>query len=370
MTDPPGAETFADTTNQPGQVVPAATPRRRDRIKLTLLVLWLRATLLVTPRPTTLMVRKLFAASAEKRAAIQLANAPADVTALIDERYGTGPDALMDLYLPAGAADSAGLPAIVWTHGGAFVGGTKDEIGGYLRMLAAHGFVVVGLRYTLAPEGRYPTPVRQVMAALAYLSEHAERYHLDPTRLVLAGDSAGSQITAQVAALITNPRYAGQLGIAPGIPPSAVRGVELCCGVYNLVDIPEHGPLRRVIKAIGWAYSGTRNFRSDAAFADSTSIPSHITGDFPPAFVTAGNGDPLLSQSVAMIGALRDHGVQVEALMYPADHEPRLPHEYQFELHLDDGRAAFRPPRRLRANPHGLIPLVDSTRPGLRSTDG
>lgn len=336
------AESPQSTAQRPGEVVPASPPGRGAKLRLTAPVLWLRCTLLFTPAPTARVVRSLFAKSAEKRAAVQLADAPTDVDTVIDGRYGPDPDELMDVYTPhSTTGNRSALPAIVWTHGGAFVGGTKDEIGGYLRMLAGHGFVVVGLRYTLAPEGRYPTPVRQVMRALGYLTEHAEQFRIDPNRLVLAGDSAGAQITAQVAALVTNPGYARQLGVTPSITGDQLRGVELCCGVYNLADIPGHGRLRRVVNAIGWVYSGTRRFRRNVDFTGTTSIPAWVTADFPPAFVTAGNGDPLLPQSQTIVAALRAKNVAVETLFYPPDYQPTLGHEYQFELHLADGRTAF-----------------------------
>ena len=99
------------------------------------------------------------------------------------------------------ARSEAALPVVVWTHGGAFVGGSKEEIGGYVQMIADRAFAVIGIRYTLAPEGRYPTPIRQLLAALAHLQGHAARLHLDPTRILLVGDSAGAQVTA----LVTNP---------------------------------------------------------------------------------------------------------------------------------------------------------------------
>lgn len=344
MTDTASPGPSDDPTSasaSPGQVVPTPSLSRWDRLRLMLYVLWLRVTLWFTPRPTTRAIRKLFAASAAPRAARQLATAPSDVAATIDTPYGPDKDMLMDVYVPPAAHDRRALPTIVWTHGGAFVGGTKDELGGYLRLLAAQGFTVVAVRYTLAPEGTYPTPIRQVMTALTCLTDQADRWHIDPTRLILAGDSAGAQITAQVTALVTNPTYAAELGITPGIDPSQLRGVELCCGVYDLAEVPDRGPFRHVIAAVGWAYSGNRRFRSDGAFTTSISIPARLTAAFPPAFVTAGNADPLLSQSESMVAALRHHEVAVEALFYPSDHQPRLGHEYQFDLDLAEGRAAF-----------------------------
>ncbi len=299
----------------------------------------LRASLLVSPRPAVLLVRRQFAAGVVDRTARLDALAPADVTAVLDEPYGPHPDEVLDVFHPAGAAGA--LPTVVWTHGGAFVGGTKDELRGWFRLLASHGFTVVAPRYTRAPEARYPTPVRQVLAALAHVQEHADRFHVEPSRLVLAGDSAGAQISAQVATLVTVPSYARDLGLEPTVDAAQVRGTVLCCGVFDLAQISRTSPLRDVLRACGWAYSGNRHFEDDERFLSTMSVGRHVTAAFPSTFVTVGNADPLRVQSQTLATTLERHGVDVETLFFPTDHEPALPHEYQFEADTADGVAAL-----------------------------
>ncbi len=82
-----------------------------------------------------------------------------------------------------------GLPLVVWVHGGAYVAGDKADLASYLKILAGRGFVVVGLNHALAPGAQYPQPVEQVNRALAFLASKAGDHHLDPSRIVLAGDS-------------------------------------------------------------------------------------------------------------------------------------------------------------------------------------
>jgi acetyl esterase/lipase len=208
-------------------------------------------------------------------------------------------------------------------------------------MIADAGFTVVGLRYSLAPEATYPTPIRQVMTALAHLQNSADRLHVDPTRLVLAGDSAGAQISAQVAAMITNPDYARQVGVASTVDPAQLRGVALCCGIFDLAAINPSSSFKNFFKAVGWAYSGTRDYQHNQPFVATVSVTNHLTADFPPTFLTAGNADPLAPQSAALAALLTAKGVEVDTLFYPPDHQPPLGHEYQFDLDLEDGRIAL-----------------------------
>jgi acetyl esterase len=303
----------------------------------------LRASLKVTPRLMVWVIRRQFAESGKQLAASLRAQRPANVSAVIDEHYGEHPDARLDVYIPEAAAKSdMQLPTVVWTHGGGWVGGSKDEIGDYFRMIAAAGFAVVGVEYPLAPGARYPTPVRQVMAALRHLQANADRLRVDPNRLVLAGDSAGAHITAQVAAIVTNAGYGEEVGVTSTITPDQLRAVALCCGPYDLALVNPDSPLKNFILTVAWAYSGTRGYRNNEHFMSTTTVTSHVTEAFPPTFITAGNADPLLAHSHTLASALESKGVDVETLFYPEDHQPELPHEYQFDVMLDDGSSALR----------------------------
>jgi acetyl esterase len=325
-----------------GAIARTPEPSGWQRIRIALQVFALRISLLFSPRPTAHAIRRLFARTGAERAARLLADAPHGVLAALDQSYDSHPDCKLDVYLPGSATASEDtLPVIVWIHGGAFVGGTKDEYGGYFRLLASQGFVVVAPRYSLAPESTYPVPTRQLMAALRWVGANSGRFHMDPNRIVLAGDSAGAQLAAQLAALITNPAYVDALGIAPSMAPARLRGVALCCGIFDVTRLKDDSPYRPLFAAIGWAYSGTRDYRTNARFVDTVSVFSYVTREFPPTFITAGNNDPLERQSQDFAVALIEADVDLETLFYPEDHEPPLPHEYQLELGLEDARVAF-----------------------------
>jgi acetyl esterase/lipase len=296
-----------------------------------------RATLLVSPRLAALLVRRVFAVDGAKLAAALARHAPAGVDSLVDERYGDEPDMLLDVYRPTSAGGL--LPVVVWIHGGGFVGGAKEELAGYLKLVASHGFAVVGPRYALAPEHRYPTPPRQITAALAYLRANSDRLGTDTARIVLAGDSAGAHVAAQLALLVTTPGYADTVGIAPTIAATQLRGLVLACGPYDL-RLARHSATpagRDLIHTLLWAYSGTRRYLDDPAFAQ-WSIPDNVTPAFPPALVTVGNADPLRPHSERLVEALRTAGAEVETVFFADGHEPPLGHEYQFDLDTEEGQ--------------------------------
>jgi acetyl esterase/lipase len=296
-----------------------------------------RVSLLISPWPAALLMRRVFAAGRPRLTAALDRHAPANVTGLIDERYGADPDMLLDLFRPASA--SGPLPLVAWVHGGGFVGGTKEELAGYFKLVASHGFAVAAPRYSLAPRRRYPTPLGQLMQALRYLQDNAGRLLIDPDRIVLAGDSAGAHIAAQAGALVTTPGYAGVVGITPTVTAAQLRGLVLACGPYDL-QLARHpaAPAGRLFVQVSMhAYSGKRRFLDDPAFA-AWSVTDHLSPAFPPVLITAGNADPLLPHSELLAARLQALGTETETLFFPAGHQPPVDHEYQFDLDTDAGQ--------------------------------
>lgn len=299
----------------------------------------LHATLWFSPYPMARAVRRQFAASgaATNRALEELA--PPAVEWWFDEPYGPARDEVLDLYRPFDAdGERPMLPAIVWVHGGGFVGGDKSHLRGWCCLLAAHGFAVVAPRYSLAPEVEYPTPVQQVVDVISHLGRDAARLGVDPRRVVLAGDSAGAQIAAQVAAVLTDAAYAEACDVEVAQGTSAPVATVLCCGPYDLGLVrPGKGLMADFETCCMWSYSGSRTFRTSRSFA-TMSVVAHVTADFPPTFVTVGNADPLSPHTASLVAALAAQGVVVERACFDVDHVPALGHEYQFDLSLADAR--------------------------------
>jgi acetyl esterase len=262
------------------------------------------------------------------------------ITVVHDIRYRSGDkDAKLDVYFPK--ATRGVLPTIVWTHGGGFVSGSKEQESNYYRILANQGFVVVGISYSLAPEKNYPVPVRQLNAALGFLRNHATKYHIARNDLFLAGDSAGSQIAAQEATILTSPSYARRLGIDPVVPSFSIAGAILNCGPYDLnLARKSSSQYGQFMKIVLWSYLGKKDFLDDKDLA-SASVTDYVGKHFPPAFITAGNGDPLESQSKALAAKLVSVGDEVDTKFFTNNYRPAQPHEYQFFLWTSEGMDAF-----------------------------
>ncbi len=298
-----------------------------------------------TPWPAAMLIRSVFeqGGAATVQEMLDYGPEPAGpVDARLDQATDVagGPGTGFDVFTPAGA--SGAHPTVVWIHGGAWISGSKENVAPYLSLIASHGYTAVGVDYTVAPEATYPTAVNQLNDTLGYLLEHAEEYGVDPDHLVLAGDSAGAQLASQLAVLTTNEKYAHLLGIEPALQPQQLSALVLNCGVYDLPAMAElNGIGQWGLKVALWAYTGTKNWSSDYAGSTMSTI-EFVTEELPPTFISGGNGDALTwIESIPMSTALQDAGVETTELFWPADHEPKLPHEYQFHFKLDEAQEAF-----------------------------
>ncbi|MGE3830114.1 MAG: alpha/beta hydrolase [Parvibaculaceae bacterium] len=295
----------------------------------------------VSPWPSVLLIRWAFADNGEKALKALEKYVPQGISEKRNLRYAEGsPDTLLDIFSPPGIEDGARLPVVVWVHGGGFIGGTKDHVANYLKILAGQGFVTVSIDYSLAPGAQYPTPVRQLNEALAFIAANAGAYHVDTARFILGGDSAGAQIAAQTAIAISKPAYAKELALAPAIMRSQLRGVVLHSGAYAADGLNFDGEFGRFLRTVFWAYLGTRDFDGDPRLKQLSVIANADAG-FPPAFITSGNADPLEPQARRLAEKLKSVGVTADTLFFEKSYQPPLEHEYQFNLDIKAGRQAF-----------------------------
>ena len=241
----------------------------------------------VSPWPSALIIRQVFQDGAKKTAAIMAPYAPTSgVESVLDVQYATDSTqphvkasdfTQLDVFYPTGTTTQLGT--VIWTHGGAWISGNKSNDRSYFEILASKGYTVVGLNYTYGPEATYPTAVFELNQAHQFLLDNAEKFHIDPSKIVLAGDSAGAQLSSQLAALITNPDFAEEMDFTPALSPEQLQGVVLNCGVYQLTSlIGAKGILGWGDDVSLWAYTGDRDITTSPAMAQMSTI-NHVTGN-------------------------------------------------------------------------------------------
>jgi acetyl esterase/lipase len=104
-----------------------------------------------------------------------------------------GPRQTLDLYLPAKA--DGPLPLVIWVHGGAWRGGSKDGANPALALLPK-GFAVASINYRLSQHAVFPAQIEDCKAAVRWLRSHAKEYNLDAGNFGAWGASAGGHLVA------------------------------------------------------------------------------------------------------------------------------------------------------------------------------
>lgn len=202
-----------------------------------------------SPWPSVVIIQHAFSRGDQASEAALEKHVPDNIATRRNLAYGEGRDEIFDVNYPEGT--SGPLPTIVWVHGGGWVAGSKDGIANYLKVLAGHGYTIVGVEYSTG--STYPKPVEQVNAALGHLVRNAADLNIDPDAIVLAGDSAGAQIAAQLTIITTDPPYAGRTGIVPALNPRQLVAVLIVSGAYDIESMDFEGDYAWFLRTVLWA---------------------------------------------------------------------------------------------------------------------
>ena len=120
--------------------------------------------------------------------AATLAAAPMDKKDVVFGHAG-GKDLLLDLHVPDGVGP---FPAAILVHGGGFDAGSRStNVKPLFEPLAEAGIAWFSIDYRMAPEFRLPAANEDLQTAIQWVKANAATYHVDPSKVVIIGESAG-----------------------------------------------------------------------------------------------------------------------------------------------------------------------------------
>jgi acetyl esterase len=235
---------------------------------------------------------------------------PADIE---DRTLPVGPGAggvSVRIVRPKGRTEA--LPVIMHFHGGGWVLGDTGTHDRLVRELA-HGAeaAVVFVNYTPAPEARYPVQLEEAYAATRWIAENGESLNLDPSRLVVVGDSVGGNMATVVTMLARErggPRIDFQVLFYP------VTDANFETGSYREFATG-HFLARDGMKWFWDNYLPDTARRTEPHASPLRASPEQLQG-LPPALLIVGENDVLRDEVEAYAHKLAQAGVPVAAARY------------------------------------------------------
>ena len=232
----------------------------------------------------------------------------------IDEEWITVPAAVGDVRVrivrPQGT--SGALPVAVYMHGGGWIlgnAGTHDRL---VRELAVGARAAVAfVEYTPSPEARYPVAIEQGYATAQWITRDGASHRLDPSRMAVAGESVGGNMTAALALM------AKQRGDVTFLQQSLYYPVT--DGAMNTDSYDQFATgyyLSRASMEWFWdAYTPDLALRSEITASPNQASLEQVTG-LPPALVFVDEADVLRDEGEAYAAKLRRAGVAVTTVRY------------------------------------------------------
>lgn len=212
-----------------------------------------------------------------------------------DVAYGPDPLQRLDVYGPLNCPTNA--PVMVFIHGGGWRADDKANYDFAARAFTAKGYVVVMPNYRLVPAVHFPAFNEDGARALRWTQDHIAEFGGDPSRIVLAGHSAGAYIAAMLA---LDPHYCADAGF----DIARIKGVAGLSGPYDFYPLDTDYTIDAFSQA------------PDPALAQ----PMHFArADAPPFFLGWGDADDLVGRRniESLSTALRNAGASVESKIYP-----------------------------------------------------
>jgi len=201
---------------------------------------------------------------------------------------------------------------LLFIHGGVWIVGNFQNHQRLLRdLVVGSGQVGIFVEYTPLPEAKFPTQLEESYAALKWVAAHADEFGADGTRIAVAGNSVGGNMTAALTLMAKDrkgPKIAYQVLLIPATDASV--------DTDSYHEFGNGRFLPRAFMKYGWdLYVPDPKTRNNPYVSPLRASTDELKG-LPPALVITAENDPLRDEGEAYAHKLMDAGVAVAAARY------------------------------------------------------
>ncbi len=225
----------------------------------------------------------------------------------------------LDLYVPR--AGAAPRPTVFYIHGGGWMAGTKESESLALLPYVERGFTAVNVEYRLAGQALAPAAVEDCRCALRWVVRNAAKHKVDPSKIVVTGNSAGGHLALMTGLLPVSARLDDECAtLEPGswssapLPELPVAAVVNWYGITDVTDMLPGAPSAR-----GYALEWFAGVPAPEALARRLSPLTWVRAGVPPVITVHGDADKSVpyDHAVRLHKALDAAGVPNRLLTVP-----------------------------------------------------
>jgi len=238
---------------------------------------------------------------------------PVDISGVsISEKVISQDGRSVKLYVVRPDDAEARPPVVLFIHGGVWIAGDFENHKRLARDIAVgSGAAVVFVEYTPIPDAVFPTQLEESYAAAKWVAAHGETIGVDGSRMAVAGNSVGGDMSAALAIMARDrggPAFRFQALLIPATDASVDSGSYHAYGTGRF--------LARDFMKFGWdIYAPDAAQRNNPYVSPLRATPAQLKG-LPPALVITAENDPLRDEGEAYAHKLADAGVPVAATRY------------------------------------------------------
>ena len=238
---------------------------------------------------------------------------PVDLSGIdVTERTITQNGITVPVHIVRPAGVTGTLPVIVFYHGGVWLVGNFENHKRLVRdIVVGTNAVIVFPDYTPIPQAKYPTQINQAYATLQWVAEHGAEISVDPSRLAIAGNSVGGNMSAAIALMAKDkkgPAIKMQVLLYPAV------GADFNTGSYK--EFADGRFLTRDFMEFGWnLYAPDAATRKDRYAVPMVATKEQLTG-LPRTLIQTAENDPLRDEGEAYGKKLREAGVNSVTTRY------------------------------------------------------
>jgi acetyl esterase/lipase len=206
-----------------------------------------------------------------------------------------------------------GKPGVLlFIHGGVWIVGNFQNHRRLLRdLVVGSGQIGVFVEYSPLPAAKFPTQLEECYSALKWIAEHASEFDADGSRIAVAGNSVGGNMTAALT-LMTKDRNGPKISYQVLMIPATDASVD----TESYHNYGTGRFLARAFMKYGWdLYAPDAKTRANPYASPLRASTDQLKG-LPPALVITAENDPLRDEGEAYARKLKEAGVSVDAVRY------------------------------------------------------